>query len=218
MHISPLPLPLAWLQTSGMTDSQVHWLIAFTGFTALAVLVEALAFGAIAVVVVKLIGHITALTEELKPKIYPIMENVRQISGKVNDITGNVKDVVADTAPKVKHVTTNITDTSDIYRAKLAEIDALISDTTAKAKRQTDRVDNFVSGTINSAGKVASRVEDVVLAPVHQAGALWSAIKATTESLVQSYKPKSSKTPYTPPPVAFEGDNIYTGLEDDYHA
>ncbi len=224
MHIAFAPLPLAMLQSPyGMTDSQVHWLIIFTALTAIAVLVEALALGAIAIVVVKLLGTITVLTAELKPKIYPLMDQAKEISVKVNDITGkvnemtsHVRDVVADTTPKVKRVTTNIADTSDVYRAKLAEIDALVTDTATKAKRQTDRVENLVSSTLSNAGKVASKVEDVVLTPVHQASAIWSAIKATTESLVTSYS-KSAVKPI-PKPVAFEGDNIYTGLEDDYHA
>lgn len=224
MHIASLPL--AFLQApAGMTDSQVHWLITFTALSAIAVLIEAIALGAIAVVVVKLIGQITVLTAELKPKIYPLMDQaksisvkVNEITGKVNDMTTHVRDVVADTTPKVKRVTTNIAETSDVYRAKLAEIDDLVTDTANKAKRQTERVDNFVSSTISTAGKVAGRVEDVVLTPVHQASALWSAIKATTESLVSSYSKPTAKKPQVPEPVAFEGDNIYTGLEDDYHA
>ena len=212
-------MPLAWLQTTiGMTDSQVHWLIALTCLNAIAVLLGMGALVAMAVVVVKLVGTVTALTDELKPKVYPIMENVKQISGKANEITGHVRDIVADSTPKVKRVTTNLAETSDVYRAKLAEVDALISDTAAKAKRQTDRVDHIVSSTISGAGKVASRVEDAVLTPVHQASAIWSAIKATPESLVNPYTPKPSKKSYTPPPVAFTGENIYTGLEDDYHA
>ena len=219
MHLTFAPIPLTILQApSGMTDSQVHWLIAFTGISALAVLLEAAALLAIAIVVVKLISQITALTAELKPKIYPIMESAKEISAKVNEITGSVRDVVADTTPKVKRVTTNIADTSDVYRAKLAEIDALVTDTTQKAKRQTDRVDNFVSSTISTAGKVAGRVENVVLTPVHQASALWSAVKATTESLVKSYSKPTPKRAPVPEPVAFEGENIYTGIEDDYHA
>ena len=219
MHTSFAPMPLTWLQTTiGMSDSQTHWLIALTCLNAIAVLMGMGALLAMAIVVVKLVGKVSVLTEELKPKIYPIMENVKQISGKTNDITTHVRDIVADSTPKVKRVTTNIAETSDVYRAKLAEVDALISDTAAKAKRQTDRVDNIVSSTISGAGKVASRVEDVVLTPVHQAAAIWSAIKATTESLVNSYTPKPAKKSYTPPPVAFTGENIYTGLEDDYHA
>ncbi len=231
---------LAMLQTpTGMTDSQVHWLIAFTACTAIAVLVEALALGAIAVVVVKLINQVLKLTAELKPKVYPMIDSARDL---VTQTAPKVRDLVNDTVPKVKRVTTNIADTSDVYRAKVAQVDAFITDTTEKAKRQSDRVDGMVTEGLTSAGQVAGNIQNAVMTPVRQVGGIITSLRANIERFTQKsvaataaaqaaaselyrQEAKGSRvrsagagTSRTPKPVAFEGESVYTGLEDDYHA
>ncbi len=210
MHAAPLSAAL--LQTPyGMSDSQVHWLIAFTALTAIAVLIQAVALGGIAVVVIKLIGTVTKLTEELKPKVYPMIDNAR--------------DLVADSVPKIKRVTTNIADTSDVYRAKVADIDSFLSDTTQKARRQSDRVDNMVSDTLTSAGQIAGHIQNAVMAPVRQATHIIQLVRGNMDRFTQmgsdaarAFSSRRTKPAPTARPTAFEGDTVYTGLEDDYHA
>ena len=221
MHTLPTGLALLFQNAYGMTDSQTHWLMIFAGCTAVAVLVLALSFGGIAFALFLLLRKITEFTGVLEKKVYPVLDNV--------------KDLMNDSVPKVKRVTTNIAETSDVYRAKLAEIeklitetgnvyrskladvDSLITDTTSKAKRQSDRVDGMVSSTLHSAGTVVGRIENAVLTPVRQGGAWISGLKTAAEHLVQNFTPKA-KVRTTPKPVAFEGESVYTGLEDDYHA
>ena len=45
---------------------------------------------------------------------------------------------------------------------------------------------------------------------------LVSGTKAGLETLISRFTPK--KRSATPAPVAFEGESVYTGYEDDYHA
>lgn len=192
---------LALLQAPyGMTEGQTHWLIAFTLLTAVAVLIQAVALGAMAFMVVKLLKQVTELTGKLENKVWPLMDKTRQ--------------VVDDLVPKIQRVTENVAETSDVYRAKLAEIDSLVTDTANKVKKQSDRLDEMVSSTLTTAGNVAHRVETAVLTPVRQGAALLSGIRAAAETLAHNY----SKSTRTPKPVAFEGESIYTGKEDDYHA
>ncbi len=203
-----------------MTEHQSTYLLVYTAVVAVAVFIEAIALGALAFAAAKLLKQLGVLTEEAKGKVYPILESVRDISAKGQQIAEVAKNVVADTEPKIKRVTANIADTSDVYRAKVAQVDSLITDTTNKARNQTERVDTMVTNAVTRSGEIASQVGHAVVAPVRQLSGLVSGTKAGIESLIQSFSPRPgtrSRRP-TPRPVAFEGESIYTGLEDDYHA
>lgn len=197
-----------------MTEHQSTYLLAYTGVVALAILIEAIAIIILAVAASKLIKQVTELTHEAKGKIYPILESVRDITEKGQHIAEVTRSVIVDTEPKIRRVTSNIADTSDVYRAKVAQVDTLISDTTQKAQKQTARVDELISGALSRTGEIATNMQNAIFAPVRQASGLISGAKAGIDSLLHQYNSK----PKTPKPIAFEGKNVYTGYEDDYHA
>jgi methyl-accepting chemotaxis protein len=197
-----------------MTESQAQYLLIFTGIIALGAILQGLGILVLGIAGAKLFKQAADLTAEAKGKVYPIIAKVHTISERVEEMSQVAKDVVADTAPKVKHVTENIVQTSDVYRAKLAEVDALITDTTGKAKRQSDRVDGMVTGALNKTNEIVHTVGNAILAPARQMAGVVSGAKATIDELIHHFAPK----PRTPKPVAFEGESVYTGLEDDYHA
>ncbi|WP_419806111.1 hypothetical protein [Terriglobus sp.] len=213
MHAATSALALFQAPTYTMSDGQFHTLLWFTGLIAFWLLLQAAALVAVAFMVVKLLRTINEFTTRIEAKTLAITD---RFEGKLYPLVDNFQDLMNDTVPKIKRVTESIADTTDVYRAKLAQVDALISDTTGKAKRQSDRIDGMVTTTLNTAGSVVGRVENAVLAPVRQAGAFFSGIRAAATRLVDEYgHPTHAKTPK---PVAFEGENIYTGLDDDYHA
>ncbi|MGI4855151.1 MAG: hypothetical protein ACRYF4_14030 [Janthinobacterium lividum] len=197
-----------------MTEHQSTYLLAYTGIVAFAILIEAIAIVILALAAAKLMKQVTALTQEAKGKVYPILESVRDIAVKGQEIALVARNVAADSEPKIKRVTTNIAETTDVYRAKLAQVDSLISDTAQKAQKQTARVDDLISSTLAKTENIATSVQSAVLAPFRQASGLFEGIKVGIESLLH----KSATERKTPKPVAFEGDSIYTGREDDYHA
>lgn len=210
-----------------MTDSQAHYLLIFAGVQTVAILLGFLALAVMGFAVARLIKTVTELTAEAKGKVYPILENVHKISDKVADISSTARDVAADTAPKIKRVTTNIAETSDVYRARLAEVDSLVADTTAKARRQSDRVDaavtsavdkthSVVDATIQRTQHLLDALGNAVSVPVKQMSGLVHGAKSGIETLIEKFSPK--RTPKAPKPVAFEGESVYTGYEDDYHA
>lgn len=238
MHISPMAFPLTLLQAPyGMTDSQVTWLIVFTALVAVAVLIQAVALGAMAFMVVKLLGKVTELTSKLETKVWPLMDTARDLVNdsvpKIKRVTNNIADTSDLYRAKVTEIDSLITDTSKVYRAKMAEVDALVTDTgkmyrskmteidtlitdaAEKAKKQSDRVDGMVSTVLTTAGSAVDRVEHTVKAPFRQGAAVITGIKTAAEQLIHNF---SGKKTVTPQPVAFEGDSVYTGLEDDYHA
>ena len=197
-----------------MTEHQSTWLIIFTAVVALAVLIEAIALGALALAAAKLLAQLAELSNEAKGKVYPILESVRDISAKGQHIAAVAQNVVTDLEPKIKRVSTNITDTSDVYRAKVAEVDSLITDTADKARKQSDRVDGMVSSALTRTGEITAHIQHAILSPVRQVSGLVSGAKASIDSLLTHFSTK----PATPKPVAFEGESVYTGYEDDYHA
>lgn len=196
-----------------MTEHQSTYLIVYTGIVAFAVLVEAIALGALAFAAAKLMKQVAELTNEAKGKVYPILESVRDISEKGQHIAEVARNVAVDTEPKIKRVTANLADTSDVYRAKVAQVDTLLTDATEKAQRQSDRVDSMVSSALTRTGEIASNLQHAVASPFIKTAGLFSGAKTAIETLLH----RESK-PATPRPVAFEGESVYTGYEDDYHA
>ena len=203
-----------------MTEHQSTYLLAYTGVVAFAILIQAVAIIILALAAAKLMKQVAALTDEAKGRVYPILESVRDISVKGQHIVEIARNVALDTEPKIKRVTTNIADTSDVYRAKVAEVSGLITDTTGKAQRQSARVDDMVTNAIARTGEIASNVQHAILAPVRQVSGFFSGAKAGLGSLLHQFSsaPSGSSSRRAPKPVAFEGDSVYTGLEDDYHA
>ena len=197
-----------------MTESQSHYLLIFVGIIALGAVIQGIAMLVLGLAGAKLLKQIAELTAEAKGKVYPILDSVQTLTEKVNDISQVARDVAIDTAPKIKRVTTNLAETSDVYRAKLAEVDSLISDTTGKARRQSDRVDGMVTDVLDKTTEVTHTVAHAIMVPVRQMAGLVSGAKVGIEALIANFSPK----PKTPKPVAFEGESIYTGYEDDYHA
>ncbi len=199
-----------------MTEHQSTYLLIYSAVVAIAVLIEAVALGALAFAAAKLFKQLAQLTQEAKGKVYPILESVRDISAKGQEIVEVAKNVVIDTEPKIKRITTNIADTSDVYRAKVAQVDLLITDTTDKARRQSDRVDEMVTNVVTRTGDIASHVGNAIMSPVRQISGLVDGAKTSIESLIHQFIPGTkSKTKKS---AAFQGDSVYTGLEDDYHA
>lgn len=213
MFAATSALALVQAPSYTMSDGQFHTLLWFTGLIAFWLFLQAVALVAVAFMVVKLLRTVNELTTRVESKALAITD---RFEGKLYPLLDNFQDLMNDTVPKIKRVTESIADTTDVYRAKLAQVDALITDTTTKARRQSDRVDGMVTSTLNAAGSVVGKVEHAVMTPVRQAGAVISGIRAAATRLAEEYaQPSRSKTPK---PVAFEGENIYTGLEDDYHA
>jgi methyl-accepting chemotaxis protein len=213
-----------------MTEHQSTYLLAYTGVVAFAILIQGIALVVLALAAAKLMKQVAELTAEAKVKVYPILESVRDITVKGQDIAAKAQDiaevarnVVRDTEPKIIRVTSNIADTSDVYRAKVAQVDALITDTTGKAQRQSDRVDTIVTNAITKTSETVANIGHAILMPIRQMSGLASGAKTGIESLIAQFTSKSAsakpkRTAVTPEPVAFEGESVYTGYEDDYHA
>ncbi len=196
-----------------MTEHQSFYLLVYTGILTFAVLFGFVALGTLALALAKFLKQLAELSSEAKGKVYPILESVRDISEKGQHIAEVARNIATDTEPKIKRVTSNIADTSDVYRAKIAQVDSLLTDTAEKAHRQTDRVDSMLTSALTKTGDVVSNFQHAIASPFVKTAGLVSGARAAFESLLHR-----ETRPRTPKPVAFEGDSVYTGYEDDYHA
>lgn len=177
-----------------MTESQAHILEIFSIVIGVAVALQCLIMAVLALAGLKLLKVVTQITEEVKPKVYPLMDSARDIAAKAQVIAGHAKniagqaeDLVADTKPKIQRVTTNIVETSDVYRAKLAEVDALVTDTTQKARRQSDRVDDMVTHALTSVGSMVGHVEEAIMTPVRRVAGFFGGLRGGTEHFIRNF-------------------------------
>jgi uncharacterized protein YoxC len=199
-----------------MTEQQAHYLLIDMGLIAGAMVIAAIAVIAVGIAVILLMKQLKETAAETTSKVYPLLERVERIAAKTEHITATAEAILADVQPKIERVTTNIAQTSDVYRAKVAEIDALIADTTGKARRQSDRVDSMITSTLSRTAAIAAHLQNAIMVPARQLSGVVSGARTTVEALVHQFAPKP--TPKTPKAVAFEGESVYTGETDDYHA
>lgn len=215
MFVNTSVFALLQVPTYTMSDGQFHLLLWFTGLIAFWLFLQAIALVAVAIMVVRLLSKVDEISTKFEQKALAVTDRFEK---KLYPLLDNVQNVMNDSVPKIKRVTDNIADTTDVYRAKLAEVDEFLTDTAQKVKRQSDELDRIVTTTLHTAGNFVGRVEQTVMTPIRQGSAILSGLKAATERLVENFRPAEHTVPTTPKPVAFEGENIYTGLEDDYHA
>jgi uncharacterized protein YoxC len=203
--------------STAMTEEQAHYLLIYVAIISFSFLVAAVMLIAVGVGVIKLMKQITASTAEAKGKMYPLLDRFEGIAAKTERLTASAEAILADAQPKIERITTNLAQTSDVYRSKVAEVDALITDTTTKARHQSDRVDDMISTALTRTGEISANIHHAVMTPVRQLSGILNGAKASIDTLVHNFAPKPGKLK-TRKPVAFEGESVYTGLEDDYHA
>ena len=199
-----------------MTEHQSQYLLIYTALVAAAMLIEAIALGVLAFVVVKLVKQLGEIARDAQGRVYPVLTTVHELATQGKEIATKTDAILSDVQPKLERISTNLADTSDVYRAKVADVDELITDATIKARRQSDRVDGMVTTALTRTGEIASQLHHAVTAPARQLSGLVNGAKTTLESLIHNFAPAQKRK--TPKPVAFEGESVYTGLEDDYHA
>ena len=192
-----------------MTEAQAHLLLIFVGIIAVAALIQFIALAAMGVALARFFADAKTLVDEAKGKFYPMAETIHRLAT-------TTEGIVDDAAPKVRRITSNIADTSDVYRAKVGQIDTFITETTTKARKQRDRVDAAATHLMDRTEEITTSVQNGFMAPFRQVAGIIGGLRAGIETLIRSEQEPT--TPRVPKPRAFQGDNIYTGLEDDYHA
>src|ERR1019366_3231888 len=117
----------------------------FIGLVAVAMTVMAIALIVVAVVASKAVKSATAVMDEFKVKLLPLIDAGTEI-GK------STRVILNDATPKVKIITENLVKTSEtlvqtskVAKSAVEKIDVTIGDANMRAQRQVARVDGMVS-------------------------------------------------------------------------
>jgi len=184
-----------WVQEADMAGDHRLMLI-FTGLVAVAVVVAAIVMIMIAVKALKAVEEIGATAEEVKARMLPMLDEVREFS-KAG------REMLQDAAPKVKRITENLVktsdslaDTSNSVRSAVGQLDNTIADANLRARRQVARVDGMVTATLTAAVEVAEIVVNGIRGPLQKVALMATQAKILGEGLLAKVKSMAARSPF----------------------
>ena len=155
-----------------------NWLIAFTGVTAAAVLLQALILGGMYFAMRKTSAKVEALAEEVKTKVLPTAELAHSMMEELR--------------PKIATVVDNVSTSTTMLRTQMERVDATLTDIIDRTRLQVIRADEFVNSTMDKLEETREAVQRTVVSPVrHISGLLlvFCPIKKSTCHLERSEGP-----------------------------
>ena len=143
----------------------------------IALTLQALAVVGAALVAMKLLKKIDAISEAFEKKTDPIISKANAL--------------IDDIGPKVRTISTNVENISYTARVKVDElsktIDELnrtVKDVNERSKVQISRVDGIVSDALTTTYEVSRTVQENIKGPVRQIAGVMAGLKAGLETLV----------------------------------
>jgi methyl-accepting chemotaxis protein len=184
-----------WLQEASLADSH-HLVVIFIGLIAVAVAVASIVMMMIAAKALKAIQEMGATAEEIKGRILPMLDEVKEFSK-----TG--REVLQDAAPKVKLITENLAktsdalaDTSNSVRLAVRQLDQTVTDANQRAQRQVARVDGMVTATLTAVVEVAETIATGIRVPVQKIAVMTTQAKLVGEGLLAKFKSMAARSPF----------------------
>jgi methyl-accepting chemotaxis protein len=184
-----------WLQEASLADSH-HLVVIFIGLIAVAVAVASIVMMVIAAKALKAIQEMGATAEEIKGRILPMLDEVKEFSK-----TG--REVLQDAAPKVKLITENLAktsdalaDTSNSVRLAVRQLDQTVTDANQRAQRQVARVDGMVTATLTAVVEVAETIATGIRVPVQKIAVMTTQAKLVGEGLLAKFKSMAARSPF----------------------
>ncbi len=201
----------ATTSTGGMSTSTEKNLVFFIGIIAVAMALQALVFiaagigalvaglkvmkavdgavkeakGAVAEVTRKL----ESATDEVKGKVYPIIESVTHI-GKA------AQGIVDEATPKIRIVSDHIVDTSRIVRDSAQSFQSTAGDVNTKTQRQVARVDGMVTAALDTTAEIVATVEHGIKVPAQKIATVAGQVRQVAEGLLDRVKTVANGLPF----------------------
>jgi outer membrane murein-binding lipoprotein Lpp len=218
-HTLPHPLSsLLAFQAEAIDPNQFKWLIIFVAIAAFS-----LAFMA-AVVLVAVLGALKAqkdlsgelsqfrkqaaeLIDKSHALVVDLAPKVREISAKVNTITGHVEHLAALVHTKADEIAPTITAANQtVLRANetVREANETVREANFKARAQVSRVDKMVSGALDATVRFGVAIERGIAVPGREVAGVIAGLKAGFETLASAAvsfrnRPPQSRSTTTPP-------------------
>ncbi|MCL5005124.1 MAG: hypothetical protein M1404_01210 [Acidobacteria bacterium] len=142
----------------------------FIIITAAAVVLQALAMFGIYKAVRRIQGEITGIRSDVKERLEPIIQSVREI---VNDSRDPVRTVVS-----------NLAEVSRVLRERTNSVDSVLDEFLDKVRLQMARIDQTITDVLEKVEKTTTTVQRNIVAPVTEVSALLKGLQAGIDFLL----------------------------------
>ena len=157
-----------------------NWLIAFTGVTALAVVLQAAILGGMYFAMRKTSAKVEALAEEVKTKVLPTAELAHSMMEELR--------------PKIAIVVDNVSTSTTMLRTQMERVDATLTDIIDRTRLQVIRADEFVNSTMDKIEETREAVQRTVVSPVRHISGLMHGVTAGVEAFFGRKRGQNSVT------------------------
>lgn len=159
----------------------------FIAVTAAAVVLQMLILAAMFFTLRKLSGRVTALADDLYPRVVPLLEETKKL-------TGDVQGMLETTRPKLDVILDNAATVSTTARNQTQKIDAALTSFMDRAKIHAIRADELVTHTFDKVEDTTSKVQNTVTAPFKHLNGILQGVGVGLETLFQKSKqPRNGK-------------------------
>src|SRR6266700_8357390 len=145
-----------------------NWLIAFTGVTAAAVLIQAGILAGMYFAMRKTSAKVEALAEEVKTKVLPTAELAHSM--------------MVELRPKIAIVVDDVSTSTTMLRTQMERVDATLTDIIDRTRLQVIRADEFVNSTMDKLEETREAVTRTVVSPVRHISGLMHGVTTGLEA------------------------------------
>lgn len=194
--------PVSSTGSSVFTPGQVTALLWILGVIAFGMLVQALVYivgGLVALKAMKEVKggvdevrrDIRSSTDEIKGKLYPLIDSV-------NHIGKSAEGILADATPKLKEISDHLVATTRIVHASAEKLGDTVGEANAKTQRQVARVDGMVTAALNTTADVVHAVEQGIKVPAQKIAIAVTEARFVAEGVLDKLKELAGGLPFMP--------------------
>jgi signal transduction histidine kinase len=141
----------------------------FIAVTAAAVVLQMLILLAMAVVMFKLSKKLQSVTDEVKTRLLPVLDDTKVMQGEI-------KSFLETSRPKIDVILDNVAHATTTARTDIERIDTTLHDLLDRLRLQVIRVDEMVTHTLDRVEETSDKVQHSVMAPVRHVSGVMQAI------------------------------------------
>jgi hypothetical protein len=139
------------------------WVEAFIVIAAVAIVLQTIILGAMAIEARQAMKRGTEIAEDLHAKVNPIL-------GKVNAILDDSQD-------RIRSITADAAEITRLARGQAQKVDRVFTDAVERLRIQVIRLDHILTGTLEVIEDTGTKFKKTVWGPVQQASALLKGLK-----------------------------------------
>jgi methyl-accepting chemotaxis protein len=180
-----------WFQESyTFSSGNAKLLMVFIGLVAASMVVQAIVMVVLAARAAGLIKGMSASADEVKAKLLPLIDTVK-------DVSQSAQELMQQTTPKVNVITDNLVkasdvlvETSNVVRASAEQFDITIADANVRAQRQVARIDGMVTAVLATTTEVVETVSNGIRVPAQKIAGIATQLRYGLEGIYAKVRSK----------------------------